>query len=144
MDALFRVNAPTGQLTRVVPIGPNVDCGRMYAYGQTIWASAECSPLVWRINVRTGRVRTINLGAIPDNGLIGDVIRAHGFAWVTTDAGELLRINPISDRIGARYRLPSHLGAGSLTYAAGSLWASDFGDLAHGPGRVVWLAMPAR
>lgn len=142
VDALFRVDARSGRLNKAVPIGQDVDCGRMYAYGETIWASGECSPVIWRIDARTGRVRSTNLGAIPGPGLIGDAILARGSVWVTTDAGELLRINPTTGRVAGRYRLPSHLGAGSLTYTAGSLWESDFGDLDHGHGRVVQLALP--
>jgi sugar lactone lactonase YvrE len=140
-DAFFRV-ANNGRLTRAISLGQNEPCGRMYSYGETIWASGECTPVVWRINARTGRLRTINLGSIPGPGLIGDAILAHRSVWVTTDAGQLLRINPSSGRIAARYRLPAHVGAGSLTYAAGSLWESDFGDLDNGHGRVVRLALP--
>jgi streptogramin lyase len=114
----------------------------MYSYGDTIWASGECSPVIWRINARTGRVRTIDLGRIPGPGLIGDVIQARQSAWVTTDAGQLLQLSPLSGRVIGHYRLPSHLGAGSLTYAAGSLWTSDFGDLDEGHGRVVRLRLP--
>lgn len=140
VDALFRVSASTGRLTNAVPAAQA--CGRMYAYGDTIWASGECSPVIWSINARTGRVRTINLGHIPGPGLIGDVIQARHSAWITTDAGQLLQLSPRSGRVTGHYRLPSHLGAGSLTYAAGSLWTSDFGDLDNGHGRVVRLPLP--
>lgn len=103
----------------------------MYASGATIWASAECAPVVWRLNARTGNVQTIDLGTVPGPGIVGDALPAAGSIWITTDAGELLRLEPESGRLAARYRLPSHLGAGSLTYAGGSLWESDFGDLDH-------------
>lgn len=142
IDALFRIDAGSGRLTKAVSTGQNGACGRMYAYGERIWASGECSPVVWRINARTGHVRSIQLGPIPGPGLIGDAILARGSVWVTTDAGELVRINPTTGRVTHHYRLPSHLGAGSLTYAAGSLWESDFGDLDRGHGRVVRLALP--
>jgi streptogramin lyase len=141
-DAFFRIDPGSGRLTRADSLGQNAPCGRMDSSGLSIWVSSECGSIVWRINARSGAISSIDLGPIPDSGLIGDVLPTQGAAWVTTDGGQLLKIDSRLDRVAARYRLPSNLGAGSLTFAAGSLWESDFGDLDHGEGRLVRIQLP--
>jgi streptogramin lyase len=143
-SAVFGVDPTRRRVVQALPIdGEENPCGEMHAAGTMIWVSAGgCGSDVWRIDTRHRRLQTIHLGSIPAPGATGSVAIVGTAVWLTTDAGQLVRIDRANGRVVGRYRLPDHLGAGSLTATGGALWLVDAGDLNHGHGRLVELARP--
>jgi streptogramin lyase len=135
--AVWVTNDRSGTLTRIDPATNSVT--RRIRLRQGVFSVAAGFGSLWAINYergslaridpRSGRVRTVPVGAGPD-----DVLVAFGRVWVTAwDAEKLVEIEPRSLRVVRRIRVgPRPAG---LRAAAGAVWVG-FGRSATAIARV--------
>jgi len=92
-------------------------CGLGVGAG-SLWIEDTYSATVSRVSVRTGkRISAIEVGSSPY-----DATFAYGAAWATTHgAGQLVRIDPATNRVAARVPLDQATG---VVGAFGSIWAT--------------------
>jgi hypothetical protein len=95
----------------------NGACG-LGAGAGSLWVEDTYSATVSRVSVRTGkRTAAIDVGGAPY-----DATFAYGAAWATSHGGgELVRIDPASNRVTARIPLAQATG---VVGAFGSVWAT--------------------
>jgi streptogramin lyase len=125
---LVRIDPRENTVTRRIRLQPGV-FSVAAGFGR-LWAINYERGSLQRIDPASGRVRTVRVGAAPD-----DVLAAFGRVWVTAwDAGTLVEVEPRSLRVVRRIRVgrkPSGLRA-----AAGAVWVG-FGGSATAIARVV-------
>jgi DNA-binding beta-propeller fold protein YncE len=107
-----RANRVSGPPIRVGP-GP----GWMVPGAGALWVTnGNGNGSVSRINPATGSV-TRTLTKIPDVNAVGA-----GSLWTTLNHGGIQRVDPVSGRVTATFRLPN---AVDVTFWAGSAWVSN-------------------
>ena len=131
LDSVVRVDPTTGTVAATIQASPA--CGNVAADDASVWVASGCDTLtVRRIDPATNHVvATIALPRVPavsagDYPQALDVTIAYGSVWVSTQGGaygELVRINPGTNRVVGRTRLPS--GGGTLAAAEGDLWVGS-------------------
>jgi hypothetical protein len=90
----------------------------------TIWVTNPAG--LYRINERThiaALVRGISVGDLSEWGYI-DLVAAHGSVFVRNGPSDVLRLDPKTGRVTARY--PATGGGGGIEVAYGSLWVTNF------------------
>jgi hypothetical protein len=132
LNGVVRVDPGAGTVTATIPAGPA--CGNVTADDGSVWVTSGCDKMtVRRIDPATNRVvATLALPAVPavpangDFPAAADVTIAHGSVWTSTTGGaygELVRIDPSTNRVVGRLRLPA--GGGTLAAAEGDLWVGS-------------------
>jgi hypothetical protein len=113
---LLRIDPRRNIVTGRSPVG-NGACG-LGAGAGSLWIEDTSSGTVSRVSVRTGkRIAAIAVGAAPY-----DATFAYGAPWATVHGGgQLVRVNPATNRIVARLPLDQATG---VVGAFGSVWAT--------------------
>lgn len=132
LNGVVRVDPGSGSVTATIPAAPA--CGEVAVDDTAVWIASGCDTMtVRRIDPATNHaVATVVLPAVPSDLSNGSFPQAHGIAiaygavWVSTDGGaygELVKIDPATNRVVARLRLPA--GGGTLAAADGDLWVGS-------------------
>jgi streptogramin lyase len=128
-NAIARISVATHTITAHVPSNP--PCGGLAADSTAVWVTGGgCgSGGVTRINPATNEVSA----QFNTPGQADDVIIAFGSVWVvTSNPNELVRIDPASDQITGRLRLPgAGWGPNGIAADSTSLWIRVNGSVLH-------------
>jgi YVTN family beta-propeller protein len=143
---VVRIDPVTNRVTGRIRVGALPE-GIVFDDG-SLWVGNHHSGALSRIDPTAGRVSgTTRVVRVPLRHEPALVLRSSpqglaagpGAIWAGVPVfNGVVRVNPTTGRIVAV--VPVDLF--SLTFAGGSLWLSDFGDLDHGHGRLVRLALP--
>jgi len=124
-SAVQRIDPATNRVTAVVPIGAEPCDGLATGFG-SVWA-VDCTGKLLRIDPRAGRViKRISVTAESDEGLIA---AGEGGVWIlsslNTDHDVLIRIDPATNKAGARVLVP--VGSTAAAVGFGSVWVTTAG-----------------
>src|SRR5689334_18202986 len=112
---VLKIDPGTNKVVSRTKIGTG-SCGLGYGAG-AVWIEDTSTSTVSRVSVTTGRRTAIKVGFTPY-----DTTFAFGSAWTTANSqGELERIDPASNRVANRWKLPLATG---VVGAFGSVWAT--------------------
>ena len=113
---LLKIDPANNKVVSKTGIGTG-SCGLGYGAG-SMWIEDTSTSTVSRVSVTTGkRTKAIKVGFTPY-----DTMFAFGSAWTTAfTQGELERIDPATNRVADRWKLPMATGA---VGAFGSVWAT--------------------
>jgi virginiamycin B lyase len=116
--AVQRIDPASNQVVATIPVGP---VPRFLAAGEGgVWTLNQGDGTVSRVDPATNRrVGDIPVG-VPGSG--GDIAVGAGRVWVRATTVLLSAIDPISNRVVARYGPPS--GSGAVRVAAGRVWVT--------------------
>jgi virginiamycin B lyase len=124
LSAIARVDPATGRVVKTVPVA--VHAALLAVGGDTMWISEgdtrRNEPLV-RFDLRTKKV----VATIPHLGEVFAILPTPDGVWASLwDTSEVVRINPVTNRVMARYKAGTNPQA--LAFGDGSLWvANGFG-----------------
>lgn len=130
LGKVVRIDPASTTVAASMAAGPS--CGGLAADDDAVWVASGCDTLsVTRIDPHTNAVvATLHLPSIPSgaNGpaAAASVAIADGSVWAVTVGGthgELVQIDPATNRVVASLRLPS--ASGSLLATAGDLWVGS-------------------
>jgi DNA-binding beta-propeller fold protein YncE len=125
------IDPDSGEVDAVIPVGNTPTA--IAASDEAVWVlnSNEGAGTISRIDPDTREVEaTLSVPGTPRS-----LVTARGSLWVGTNEGQLFRIDPASDLVDERTRLPNagkstpfapDNGAGWLTTGAGAVWAASF------------------
>jgi DNA-binding beta-propeller fold protein YncE len=125
------IDPDSGEVEAVIPVGNTP--AAIAASNEAVWVlnSNEGAGTISRIDPRTREVEaTLSVPGTPRS-----LVTARGLLWVGTNEGRLFRVDPASDLVDERIRLPNagksnpfapDNGAGWLTTGAGAVWAASF------------------
>ncbi|HET9781481.1 MAG TPA: hypothetical protein VFR33_06855, partial [Candidatus Dormibacteraeota bacterium] len=119
-ERLLRLDPVTGTVrstTALARVGS--DYGGVAVHAGTVWAAAGSR--LFRITARGRLVATIDVG-----GVAASVFASSSAVWVTRATGklgELVRVDPRSNRVVARIRMGG--GPDSVVAALGSVWVAN-------------------
>jgi YVTN family beta-propeller protein len=112
---LLKIDPQTNKVVARTKIGTG-SCGLGFGAG-SMWIEDTNTSTVSRVSVTTGKRTAIKVGFTPY-----DTMFAFGSAWTTAfTQGELERIDPATNRVANRWKLPMATGA---VGAFGSVWAT--------------------
>jgi hypothetical protein len=116
----MRFNQVNGAVRSTTALGGvRSDSGGIAVRGGTVWAAAGSR--LFRLNSRGRVANTIDVG-----GVAFSVVASHSDVWVTRvtgPLGELVRVDPHSNRVVAR--IPMGGGPDSVVATLGSVWVAN-------------------
>jgi streptogramin lyase len=125
------IDPASGKVDAVIPVGDSPTA--IAASSEAVWVlnSNDGAGTISRIDPRARQVKaTLSVPGTPRS-----LVAAGGALWVGTNEGQLFRIDPASDLVDERTRLPNagkssqftrDNGAGWLTTGGGAVWAASF------------------
>ena len=120
-NELYRIDP---KLNAVAAIIPTHERPYYLTSGEnSIWVLNQGDRSVQRVDGHTGQmIATIELGASDSPW---DLTFGGGFVWVTAPNAPLVQIDPKTNQLGGKFRMPMNLNWNAVRYAAGSLWVSS-------------------
>jgi virginiamycin B lyase len=128
LGALWVTVTPTDSLLRISPADPRTsqaikvgDAPRFLAIGEdAVWVMNQGDGSVSRVDAAGTVVATIEVSDAPIQG--GDIAVGGGSVWVRTEQDLVVRIDPRTNAINARFGPPS--GSGSVVADDTAMWVS--------------------
>ncbi len=117
-DELYRIDPAGDRVVSTTELGAGPRF--MVAAAKSIWVFDDGDGTVQRVDAVSGKVIASIPTGTPDKGTI---TAGGGYVWVSTRHVPLIQIDPTTNVIRGRYRLPVEEYA-TLRYAGGSLWLS--------------------
>jgi virginiamycin B lyase len=128
LDSVWVTVTPTDTLLRISPADPRTslaikvgDAPRFLAIGEdAVWVMNQGAGSVSRVDAGGAVVATIPVSDVPILG--GDIAVGGGSVWVRSERDLVVRIDPATNKVTARYGPPS--GSGSVAADAAAVWVS--------------------
>jgi streptogramin lyase len=128
LGAIWVTVTPTDTLVRISPADPKTSQAIKVGDGPRFLAIGE--EAVWVMNQRAGSVSRVDAGGsvvatipVSDTSIQGgDIAVGGGSVWVRTEQDLVVRIDPATNSVTARYGPPS--GSGSVAANADAVWVS--------------------
>lgn len=117
-DTLLKIPPADPTTSQAIKVG---DGPRFLAIGEdAVWVMDQGSGSVTRVDASGAVVATIKVSDVPIRG--GDIAVGGGYVWVRTEQDLLVRIDPTTDMVNARFGPPS--GSGSVAADDAALWVT--------------------
>jgi virginiamycin B lyase len=117
-DTLLRVSAADPKTSQAIKVG---DGPRFLAIGEdAVWVMNQGAGSVSRVDAGGAVVASIPVSDVPIRG--GDIAVGGGSVWVRIEQDLVVRIDPATNAVTARYGPPS--GSGSVAADADAVWVS--------------------
>lgn len=128
LGSLWVTVTPTNTLLRISPADPRTslaikvgDGPRFLAIGEdAVWVMNQGAGSISRVDAAGAVVATIPVSDVPIRG--GDIAVGGGSVWVRIEQDLVVRIDPATNEVAARYGPPS--GSGSVAADAAAVWVS--------------------
>jgi virginiamycin B lyase len=117
-DALLRISPADPRISQAIKVG---DGPRFLAIGEgAVWVMNQGAGSVSRVDAGGAVVASIPVSDVPIRG--GDIAVGGGSVWVRIEQDLVVRIDPATNTVTARYGPPS--GSGSVAADADAVWVS--------------------
>jgi virginiamycin B lyase len=117
-DTLLRISPADPKTSQAIKVG---DGPRFLAIGEdAVWVMNQGAGSVSRVDVGGAVVASIAVSDVPIRG--GDIAVGGGSVWVRVEQDLVVRIDPATNAVTARYGPPS--GSGSVAADADAAWVS--------------------
>jgi hypothetical protein len=120
--ALLRVDAVTGALADVVPLGGQF-AGDVAVDESGIWVTVFAEPSVELVRLDRETL-AVDMRSSLDVDWAREVLAVDGHVWVRTTRDVLLRVNPVTGEVLERLVVPG--GVTSMTTFQGAIWAATW------------------
>jgi virginiamycin B lyase len=117
-DTLLRISPADPKTSQAIKVG---DGPRFLAIGEdAVWVMNQRAGSVSRVDASGAVVASIQVSDVPIRG--GDIAVGGGSVWVRIEQDLIVRIDPTTNTVTARYGPPS--GSGSVAADADAVWVS--------------------